>query len=501
MKIYSQVLRLVAKKITATELSKSKKARQNQEKIFKSIVKKARQTSFGKDHRFESIYTYADFKSQVPVKDYEALRPYFERIKSGEINVLWPGKPKYFAKTSGTTSGAKYIPITKESISNHIDSARNALFAYVSKNQNSDTFQGKMLFLSGSPELENLNGVLTGRLSGIVNHEIPVWFQKNKLPDWEVNCEPKWDVKVDKMIAQILPTDLRVISGIPPWIQMLLERILEITNAKSISEVFPNLELYIHGGVNYKPYENRIQQLIGKPVQLLETYPASEGFFAYQNDMNDEGLLLNTSSGIFYEFIALRDFSLNQPPRLCLQEVELHQDYAIVISSNAGLWAYSIGDVVRFTSLQPYKIRVTGRVSQYISAFGEHVIASEIDEAITEAQKKFGFQITEYCVAPQVNPSDQQLPYHEWYIEFKDVNISIPLDVIAEFIDSSLQKKNSYYKDLIENKILDKLKIRRIKKDGFKTYLISVNKYGEQFKVPRLNNDRMVAQSMSNFVI
>ncbi|HRI00937.1 MAG TPA: GH3 auxin-responsive promoter family protein [Saprospiraceae bacterium] len=499
MSIWTSIIHTVANKAYQSEMQQAKKAVQNQEKIFQMLISKAKNTEFGKQHHFGSIQTIQDYQSRVGIGDYETNRSFFEQVKNGEKDILWPGKPKYLAKTSGTTSGTKYIPITKASIPNHINSARNALFSYLVHHKQSNAFAGKMLFLSGSPVLEKENGILIGRLSGIVNHEIPAWFQKNKLPDGKVNSEPVWEKKVDLMIQQLLSHDLRVISGIPPWIQMLLERTLEISGRESIAEVFPNLELYIHGGVNFNPYKKRLNQLLGKPITMLETYPASEGFFAYQNDPQDDGLLLLCNSGIFYEFVPFSEVNKNNPQRLTLNEVQIGVDYAIILSSNAGLWSYVIGDLVQFTSLSPYKIRVSGRVSQYISAFGEHVISSEIDHAITMAQSKFGFQLTEYSVAPQVNPLEGELPYHEWFIEFKTAPSN--LDEIAQEINKQLIQKNTYYKDLITNQILQNLKIRVVKTDGFKNYLISIGKYGEQFKVPRLSNDRKHADSLMQYTL
>lgn len=494
MSIKSNLIRTTAKVVCKREEVIANAPQRYQQEIFNKLMLNGKKTVFGKDHSFSKIKSIKDYQAAVPVRDYEGLRTYFDRAAHGEMNVLWPGKPKYLAKTSGTTSGTKYIPITQVSVSNHINSARNALFSYVYHVPETKIFDGKMLFLSGSPELEFTNGIATGRLSGIVNHEIPAWFKGAKLPDYKLNCIEPWELKVEKIIEDLLPRDLRAISGIPPWVQMLFEKLLEKTGKKNVLEVFPNLELYIHGGVNYQPYESRMNDLIGKKIALIETYPASEGFIAYQDNPFVDEMRLIIQSGIFYEFIPLSEVGSSKPSRLLLNEVELNTDYAIVLSSNAGLWSYLLGDLVKFTSLKPYKLKVSGRVSQYISAFGEHVIASEIEAAMAHAQKIHGFSITEFCVAPHVNPDDQALAYHEWFIEFEHLENEI--SKIEETLNDALCKRNSYYKDLIVGKILDRLKIRVVRKDGFKEYMMSINKYGEQFKVQRLSNDRKVAVEM-----
>lgn len=494
MSIKSNLIRTTAKVVCKREEVIAKSPQRYQQEIFNKLMLNGKKTSFGKDHSFIKIKSNKDYQDAVPVRDYEGLRSYFDRAANGEQHVLWPGRPKYLAKTSGTTSGTKYIPITQVSVSNHINSARNALFSYVYHVPETKIFDGKMLFLSGSPELEFKNGIATGRLSGIVNHEIPAWFKGAKLPDYALNCIEPWELKVEKIIENLLTKDLRAISGIPPWVQMLFEKVLEKTGKKNVLEVFPNLELYIHGGVNYHPYQSKMDELIGKKIALIETYPASEGFIAYQDNPFVDEMRLIIQSGIFYEFIPLNELASANPSRLLLEEVELDKDYAIVLSSNAGLWSYQLGDLVRFTTLKPYKLKVSGRVSQFISAFGEHVIASEIEAVMTQAQIEHRFSITEFCVAPYVNPDDNPLPYHEWFIEFEH-GVS-DLSMIEDTLNAAMCTKNSYYKDLIEGKILDKLKIRVVRKDGFKEYMMSINKYGEQFKVQRLSNDRKVAIEM-----
>jgi hypothetical protein len=495
MSIKSNLAKATAQVICKREEKLSFEADKKQLLVFKQLIAKSKDTRFGIDHQFNKIKNYQDFKDRVPVRDYEGHKGYIDRILLGEENVLWPGRPKYLAKTSGTTSGAKYIPISRASISNHINSARNALFSYAYHRPKTRIFDGKMLFLSGSPILEEIKGIPVGRLSGIVNHEIPPWFKNAKLPSHEINLIEPWEMKVDKIIEELLQKDLRVVSGIPPWLQMLFERLLETTGKSSVLDVFPNLELYIHGGVNYEPYREKIAKLVGGSLELIETYPASEGFLAYQDNPDIASLRINSHSGIFYEFIPLKSLGQPDPPRFALDEVETGEDYAIILSTNAGLWVYLIGDVVRFDSIRPYKLRVTGRVSQYISAFGEHVIAHEVDSALSKLITQYNLKINEFTVAPNVNPKDGSSPHHEWFIEFDQIP-EVSLKSLEQSLDDEMKKLNTYYKDLVGNGILSILKIRLVKPGGFKKFMISINQYGEQFKVKRLANDRKIADQL-----
>lgn len=493
------IVHYIAGSLTRSNQTDYQRALRCQEKIFSQLIEKARNTRFGKEHGFQSIKNHLDYCNNVPVREYEEFKPYIQAIQEGDKAVLWPGTPKYFCKTSGTTSGTKYIPITSHSIGNHIRTARNALFHYVSQKKDSNIFDGKMLFLSGSPVLDSRGSIPVGRLSGIVNHEIPAWFQKNKLPSYELNCIEPWEAKVEAIVKNIAKEDVRVISGIPPWVQMLFEKLLEYTGKSSIGEVFPNLELYIHGGVNFAPYAAKVNEWVGKEIDLLETYPASEGFIAFQDQIGDPAMQLVVNDGIFFEFIEKHQVAFPNARRLSLKDVRLGEDYAIVLSTNAGLWSYLIGDLVRFESLNPYKIRVSGRISQFISAFGEHVIGSEIDQAISFAQKAHHFDVVEFTVAPQVSPSDNPHPYHEWFIEFSEIPKN--LNEIALTINSRLCELNSYYKDLIDGKLLDTLKIRPVRKNAFLNYMRRIGRLGEQFKVHRLSNDRKVVDDLSNDVL
>ena len=466
-------------------------ALQHQDHIRQSLISKAKDTQFGRDHQFGQIKSYTDFKERIPIKDYEGQRLYFDKVKNGESDIPWPGRPKYLAKTSGTTSGIKYIPISNDSICNHIDSARNALLNFTSKLNDTSVFDGKLIFLSGSPTLSTQGNIKTGRLSGIVNHEIPSWVKGNQLPTYDTNCIEDWETKLDQIILETHDEDLRVISGIPPWVQMYFEKLIAYTGKSTIKEIFPNFNLFVYGGVNYAPYRSTIENLIGESINTLETYPASEGFIAFQDNIKNDGLLLNTNSGIFFEFVSADKIFDESPERIALVDVELDKDYAIIINNNAGLWGYNIGDTVRFINKNPYKIIVSGRIKHFISAFGEHVIAKEVEEAMTNVSKKYQLQINEFTVAPMINPPDGTTPYHEWLIEFDDAPKNI--DLIAEALDEEMIRQNIYYKDLIVGNILRPLEVTALAKGTFQSYMRSQGKLGGQNKVPRLSNDRNLA--------
>jgi hypothetical protein len=466
-----------------------------QDKVFFALLNKAKSTAFGQDHGFETIKTYQDFKNSVPIRDYEQLRPYIERVVAGEANVLWPGKPLYFAKTSGTTSGVKYIPISKESMPEHIKAARNALLGYIHETGDTSFVNGKMIFLQGSPVLEKKSGIDTGRLSGIVAHHVPAYLQKNRLPSYQTNCIEDWETKVDAIVAETIHQDMRLISGIPPWVQMYFDKLSQVAKGKKVKDIFKNFSLFVYGGVNFEPYRAKLEEAIGKKVASIETYPASEGFIAYQDSQADKGLLLLADAGIFFEFIPVSEYFNENPTRLSLADVALDTNYALILNTSAGLWGYSIGDTVKFVSKEPYKIVVTGRIKHFISAFGEHVIAEEVEAALLEVAAKQAVQITEFTVAPQVIPPEGGLPYHEWFIEF--VQPPKELDAFAAALDKAMQQKNSYYHDLIAGKILQPLHIRLVQKDGFIEYMRTQGKLGGQNKVPRLANDRALADVLN----
>lgn len=469
-----------------------------QQRIFQSIIQKATYTQFGKDHHFNEIKSIRDFQQAVPIRDYEGIKPYIDRIMQGEENVLWPGKPLYLTKTSGTTSGTKYIPISHDSISNHIHSARNALLCYIAETRKTDFVEKKMIFLQGSPKLSSIAGIPTGRLSGIVAHHVPSYLQKNRMPSFATNCIEDWEKKVDAIVEETVREDMGLISGIPPWVQMYFEKLIQKTGKKTIREIFPNFSLFVYGGVNFDPYRAKFDQLIGEKIDSIETYPASEGFIAFQNSQKDPGLLLILNKGIFFEFIPAEEYFSPSPPRYTIENVELNKNYALILTTNAGLFAYSIGDTVKFVSKNPYKIIVTGRIKHFISAFGEHVIAEEVEDSLKTAMQQMPCIVTEFHVAPQVNPPEG-LPYHEWFIEF-DLPPS-DLEKFAELIDAALQKKNVYYKDLRTGNMLKTLVITSVRKNTFADYMKSIGKLGGQNKLPRLANERKIAYDLEKYKI
>jgi len=469
---------------------------ETQDKVFQHLISVGTGTTFGKDHDFVSINSHDDFVKKVPIRDYEALKPYVDKVVAGQENILWKGKPIYFAKTSGTTSGVKYIPITDVSIKAQVEASRNAILLYLNETGNASFVNGKMIFLQGSPVLTEKNGIKIGRLSGISAHYVPKYLQKNRLPSWETNCIEDWETKVDTIVDETINENMTIIAGIPSWVQMYFEKINKRTG-KPIGEVFKNFNLFIYGGVNYEPYRTKFEKLIGRKVDSIELYPASEGFFAFQDKQQEKGMLLLLNSGIFYEFVKADEFFNDNPKRITIKDVELGVNYVMIISTNAGLWAYNVGDTVEFTSLNPHRIIVTGRIKHFISAFGEHVIGKEVEQAMQEATKQFSVNMTEFTVAPKLNPI-HGLPYHEWFIEFETEPINI--QEIEVFLDQSLQAQNSYYLDLIKGKVLQPLKISVVEKDGFNKYMNTIGKLGGQNKVPRLANDRKIADILSKYI-
>ncbi len=496
MKIKSFLAKPFATYIYKQIRKSSSTAVADQETIFQTLIKTAAKTEFGKEHSFDRIKTHEDFVKNVPIREYEDFNIYIEKIKQGKHNILWKGLPIYFAKTSGTTSGIKYIPITKDSIPNHINTARNALLCYMIVSGNTSFANGKMIFLSGSPELERIGGIPTGRLSGIVNHHIPRYLRANQLPSFETNCIEDWEEKLSKIVDETLKERMTLISGIPPWMQMYFDELVKRTG-KKVKDIFPEFSVMVQGGVNFEPYKAKLLETIGKPIDTIELFPASEGFFAFQDNYKKEGLLLNTDSGIFFEFVPIAEIPKENPTRLTLKDIRLNENYELIISSNAGLWAYNIGDTVKFISKDPYRLVVTGRVKHFISAFGEHVIAEEVEDALLKAANEEGIGITEFTVAPKIS-KDKNKSYHEWLIEFE--RLPRNLKQFAQQVDENLRKKNIYYDDLIGGNILQPLKISVVQKNGFINYMKSVGKLGGQNKVPRLSNDRVLADQLHKWV-
>lgn len=468
-----------------------------QNQLLKELIGRGRHTSFGRDHAFDEINSYESFKSRVPIVDYEGLRGYINRVVAGEADVLWPGKPLYLAKTSGTTSGVKYIPITHASMPNHINGARNALLSYVHETGKASFLDGSLIFLSGSPTLVEKNGIKVGRLSGIVNHHVPTYLRKNQVPSYETNCIEDWEEKLDRIVDETLNARMTLISGIPPWVQMYFDRI-QLRTGRKVGEVFPDFSLFVYGGVNFEPYRARLNESIGRPTDAIETYPASEGFIAYQDSRAHEGMLLLLNSGLFFEFIPAEEYFTERPQRLSIDEIELNKNYVLIISSNAGLWGYSLGDTIKFVSASPHRVVVTGRIKHFLSAFGEHVIGEEVERAMKSTMLKFpGTELVEFTVAPQVTPGEGP-PYHEWFVEFAREPENI--DSFGLELDGQLRSLNIYYDDLISGSILRALVLRPLKKDAFIDYMRAAGKLGGQNKVPRLSNDRRIADTLMKYI-
>ena len=496
MNIKSLFAKPFAQYIYNKQLKEQANALKNQQLILNQLVKSASNTLFGKEHHFKEVSDYESFKKRVPIRDYEGLKSYIEKIKAGESNVLWKGKPIYLAKTSGTTSGVKYIPISKDSISNHINGARDAILTYMATTGENEFAGGKMIFLSGSPVLERVGGIPTGRLSGIVNHHVPAYLRGNQLPTYTTNCIEEWEEKLDKIVEETIGKDLTLIGGIPPWMQMYFDRIVQVTG-KPVKEVFPNLQVLVQGGVNFEPYKAKLFETIGKPVDTIELFPASEGFFAFQDQRDQSGLLLNTNSGIFFEFIPLAEIHHEHPTRYSLADVQLGENYALIINNNAGLWGYNIGDTVKFVSLNPYRVVVTGRVKHFISAFGEHVIGEEVEQAMLKATQAMNAQVIEFTVAPFIQQAAGK-SYHEWLIAFEKQ----PKDMqaFASLLNQYMCEKNVYYNDLISGNILEPLRITLLDKNAFIDYMRAEGKLGGQNKVPRLSNDRKLAEGLLQYI-
>jgi GH3 auxin-responsive promoter len=497
MKFKSFLAKPFASYVTRSIRKEMASALDDQEAIFKNLLRVGSKTVFGKDHHLAEIKAHDEYKKAVPLRDYEQLKVYIDQIKEGKHNILWKGLPIYFAKTSGTTSGIKYIPITKESIPNHINSARNALLCYMAETGNTAFSDGKMIFLSGSPELERIGGIPTGRLSGIVNHHIPYYLRTNQLPSYETNCIEEWEAKLDRIVEETMGQNMTLISGIPPWVQMYFDRLIQVSR-KKIGDIFPGFSVLVHGGVNFEPYKAKLFDSIGKKIDTVETYPASEGFFAFQDSQQAEGLLLNTNSGIFFEFIPASEIFDENPTRLSLKDVKAGENYVLIVNSYAGLWGYNIGDTIKFVSLNPYRLVVTGRVKHFISAFGEHVIGEEVEYSLMKAAQEEGVHITEFTVAPMIKQVGNGRSFHEWFIEFE--NRPADIEQFAKKVDCNLRSKNIYYDDLISGNILQPLQIHPVKKNGFIDYMKSIGKLGGQNKVPRLSNDRALAEPLEKYI-
>ena len=463
-----------------------------QQKTLKFLVSSAQNTTFGKDHNFSRITDYKSFKKQVPIRNYEDIRPYVDRILAGEKNVLWPGQPLYLAKTSGTTSGAK-IHSDNERLNAHsyYCGTRCPFKLYPQNGKHQFRFR-QANFFTREPNLKKKNGMALGRLSGIVAHYVPSYLQANRMPSWETNCVEDWETKVELIVGETLREKMTLIAGIPSWVQMYFERLIK-KEGKPIGEIFPELSLFVYGGVNYGPYRPLFQELIGRPVDSVELFPASEGFFAYQDRLKEEGLLLLLNNGIFYEFIQADTFYSEDPKRISLDQVEVGVNYVLILNTSAGLWGYNIGDTVQFVSTAPFRLVVSGRLKHFISAFGEHVIGKEVESALQQALVGTKAKVREFTVAPQITPT-KGLPYHEWFIDFSERPKN--MSAFSLSLDDAMRKQNIYYDDLIRGKVLRPVVITFVKEGSFEAYMKSIGKLGGQNKIPKLTNDRSIADKL-----
>jgi len=469
---------------------------------FRYLITNAMNTEWGFQYEYDSIESYEDFKNRVPIQDYDSLKPYINRIINGEQNVLWSSPITWFAKSSGTTNDvSKFIPVTKESLEDcHYKGSIDLLTMYCNSHESTNIFSGKGLILGGSHEVNQLNGNSSyGDLSAVLLQNMSFIAQLYRTPDLSIALMSDWEKKIEQLAQATKNENVTNISGVPTWIIILIKRLFDLTGKKSLKEVWPGLELYIHGGVSFTPYKNQFKALIqSDEVKYLETYNASEGFFAFTDDINEKGMVLHTNAGILYEFIPQSDWYVEDPKTVMLNEVKLHENYALVISTNAGLWRYKVGDTVRFISLNPYRLEVTGRVKHFINAFGEEVIVDNADKAIANTCIDTHAKVTEYTVAP-VYLSINNKGCHEWFIEFE----TLPNDMakFTHILDSELRKINSDYdakrtKDIALSEPI----INILPHNTFYNWLKLKGKLGGQHKVPRLSNNRIYVEEIISLV-
>ena len=468
-----------------------------QREVLQDLVTSAQYTEFGRKYNFSNLFNVRDFKAAVPIHEYDDLKPYIQRIMNGEQNILWNTPIFWFAKSSGTTSDkSKFIPISDESLKDcHFKAAKDVLTLYYQYHPDSALLTGKGLVIGGSHNINPMNSeVQYGDLSAVLLQNTPFWGHWLRTPDLSIALMDEWESKIEKLAASTIKENVTSVSGVPTWTMVLFKRILNITGKKTMSEVWPSMELFIHGGVSFTPYKEQFQKLIGKDINYLEMYNASEGFFAAQDIPGDEGMLLFTDHGIFFEFMPVSEYGKKEPQTISLQDVELGKNYAPIISSNGGLWRYLLGDTVQFTSLEPFRIKVSGRLKHYINAFGEEVIVDNTDKAIAIASEKTGAVVNDYTAAP-VYFSDTSNGAHEWLIEFEKEPES--LDAFTKELDDALKNINSdyeakRYKDIALRMPL----IHSLKKGTFNEWLRSKEKLGGQHKVPRLSNERKLVEEI-----
>lgn len=462
-----------------------------QYEVFQNLIASAQYTEIGRRYGFENIYTIENFKEKVPIHDYDDMKPYIERTMAGEQNILWNTPVNWFAKSSGTTSDkSKFIPISDESLQeSHFQGAKDILTLYYHFNPDSDLLTGKGLVIGGSHQVSKINEeTQCGDLSAVLMQNTPFWGHWLRTPELSIALLDEWETKIQKLAETTINENVTSISGVPTWTLVLIKKILALTGKSTLKEVWPNLELYIHGGVSFTPYKEQFEKLIGSSIHYMDLYNASEGFFAAQDNLDEEGMLLFLQHGIFYEFLPIDEYGKKNPKTLGLAEVKTGENYALVISSNGGLWRYLIGDTVQFTSKYPFKIKVSGRIKHFINAFGEEVIVDNSDRAIAAACEKTCAVVNDYTAAP-IYFSEKGNGGHEWLIQFEKE----PSDLrfFTRELDNALKNVNSDYEAKRYKDIALRMPvIQPLKKGVFEEWLKSKGKLGGQHKVPRLSNDR-----------
>ena len=468
-----------------------------QREVLQSLITNAQYTVFGKQYNFAKMFTVKEFKERVPLSDYEQMSPYIERMMKGEENVLWNTPVNWFAKSSGTSNDkSKFIPVSEESLKeNHFKASKDVLTKYYNNFPSSDLLTGKSLVVGGSHQISQLSDdIQCGDLSAVLMQNSPFWGQWLRTPELSIALLDEWEDKIEKLAQATAVENVTMLAGVPTWTLLLLKRILEITQKQTIKEVWPNLELYINGGVSFVPYRKQFETIIGKQINYLEIYNASEGFIAGQEKPDDDGMLLFTEHGIFYEFLPLEEYKKANPKTLGLKAVQLHTNYAIVISTTGGLWRYMMGDTVEFTSLNPYKIKITGRLKHYMNAFGEEVIVDNADVAIAAAALKTNSIVKDYTAAP-IHFTANSNGAHEWLIEFDKAPENLSL--FTQEMDAALKAVNSDYEAKRHKDIALRMPVVHAMKTGtFTEWLRTKGKVGGQHKIPRLSNDRKIVEEI-----
>ncbi|MBD0286172.1 MAG: GH3 auxin-responsive promoter family protein [Flavisolibacter sp.] len=467
-----------------------------QQKVFHYLIKQGKRTLFGRHHSFNAITDYESFKQRVPLRTYEDFLPYIQRIQKGEKDILWKGVPKFFGKSSGTTSNTKFIPVTKASLVNQVHAPKYAALNYAHRYNTTSFLKGKMLLFSDGHFFENIGGIKSAPISTIAYSCIPKLYSSVCLPSTRTNAIRDYERRIEAMVKETVGKDIRTVVAMPVWLLVYLRALPKITG-KHFKDHFPNFQLLLLSGMDYAPYLPEIREYIRPPFDVLETYPSTEGFIAYGDRVEERGMQMVLNKGIFYEFVPVTELYKDNPKRICLTDVQVGINYALVLNTNAGLWGYVNGDTVRFKTVFPHRFEITGRIAQYISAFGEHVTLEEADKSISEAVNETGTTLVDYTVAPNIK-KDGSIPYHEWFVEFGKP----PADIAAfeKLLDKKICNRNFSYKDLVVNKAIEPLKINIVRPNGFIDFLRHTGKTGLQQKVPHLSNDYKLANRLKEIL-